>query len=78
MISPWRLNWHCRIGSKQALSGSLRWASQLEAHIEQLKGAASTGEEEDPNEDQQETETPKKKVVTSISNLAKNPLDPSP
>lgn len=50
----------------------------LEAHIEQLKGQSSTGDKKDPNEDQQETETPKKKAVTSISNLAKNPLDPSP
>ncbi|MCJ7695438.1 MAG: ATP-binding protein [Anaerolineaceae bacterium] len=50
----------------------------LEAHIEQLKGQASTGEEKDPNEEQGESEAPKKKAVTSISNLAKNPLDPSP
>jgi Mg-chelatase subunit ChlI len=50
----------------------------LEAHIEQLKGEASVGDEERSEESEQEADTTKKKVVPSILNLAKNPLDPSP
>jgi len=50
----------------------------LEAHIEQLKGEASVGNEENPEKSEQEADTTKKKVVPSILNLAKNPLDPSP
>ena len=50
----------------------------LEAHIEQLKGQATLGEQDETEESGQEAETAKKKVTPSISNLARNPLDPSP
>lgn len=49
----------------------------LEERIDQLKGTASTGDEEQ-SQDEQDKETAKKKVSTPISNLAKNPQDPSP
>lgn len=53
--------------------------SQLEEHIEQLKGAASKGA---PSEETQETSdedsSQKKSPPPPISRLATNPLDPSP
>jgi len=52
--------------------------TQLEEHIEQLKGASSQGK---PTEDQKEPSEPesdqKKSRITPISRLATNPLDPS-
>jgi len=50
----------------------------LEEHIEQLKGQTSAGKEEASEEEQEGKEKAKKKAPTPISNLAKNPLDPSP
>jgi Mg-chelatase subunit ChlI len=49
----------------------------LEERIEQLKGASTAGQEEE-SETEAPGETAKKKVNTPISNLARNPLDPSP
>ena len=53
--------------------------TQLEEHIEQLKGAASEGT---PSEDEQKPTEPdseeKKSQSPPISRLATNPLDPSP
>jgi Mg-chelatase subunit ChlI len=53
--------------------------TQLEEHIEQLKGATSLGEPSEGEDDNAEVETKEKKSPqTPISNLAANPLDPSP
>ncbi len=53
--------------------------TQLEEHIEQLKGAATQGA---PAEEEQQTNEPdsdqKKSLSPHISKLATNPLDPSP
>lgn len=50
----------------------------LETHIEQLKGQTSLGEKEEAEAGEDEVEKAKKKVKPLISNLARNPLDPSP
>jgi Mg-chelatase subunit ChlI len=53
--------------------------TQLEEQIEQLKGAASAGKPSDDSEESTESESSEKKSLqTPISNLAANPLDPSP
>ncbi len=53
--------------------------TQLEEHIEQLKGAATQGEKQEGGESTEEAESGQKKSPPPpISNLATNPLDPSP
>lgn len=53
--------------------------TQLEEQIEQLKGAASAGKPSEDKEDSAESESSEKKSLQPpISNLAANPLDPSP
>ncbi|HSM75214.1 MAG TPA: ATP-binding protein [Desulfobacterales bacterium] len=53
--------------------------SQLEEHIEQLKGAASEGSSsEEHQENAEEDSSQKKSQPPPISRLATNPLDPSP
>ncbi len=53
--------------------------TQLEEQIEQLKGAASAGTPSEDKEESADSETSEKKSLqTPISNLAANPLDPSP
>jgi len=53
--------------------------TQLEEQIEQLKGAASAGTPSEDKEKSADSETSEKKSLqTPISNLAANPLDPSP
>ncbi len=53
--------------------------TQLEEHIEQLKGAATQGESRESEETEGEGESGQKKSPPPpISNLATNPLDPSP
>jgi len=53
--------------------------TQLQEHIEQLKGAATSGS---PVDDDQGTDEPddsqKKSLSPPASRLATNPLDPSP
>jgi Mg-chelatase subunit ChlI len=53
--------------------------TQLEEQIEQLKGAASAGTPSEDKEESADSETSEKKsLLTPISHLAANPLDPSP
>lgn len=53
--------------------------TQLEEHIEQLKGAASKGEPEEGGQESAEPDSNQKKSQSPpISRLATNPLDPSP
>ncbi len=53
--------------------------TQLQDHIEQLKGATSVGSpQEDEQESSESENSQKKSPQTPISNLATNPLDPSP
>ncbi len=53
--------------------------TQLEEHIEQLKGAASEGSTQEIEEESSKEETAQKKSPPPpISRLAQNPLDPSP
>jgi Mg-chelatase subunit ChlI len=53
--------------------------TQLEEQIEQLKGAATTGLTSQEETEKAESESAQKKSPqTPISNLAANPLDPSP
>jgi Mg-chelatase subunit ChlI len=53
--------------------------TQLEEHIEQLKGAATQGEQQESGKTTEEAESGQKKSPSPpISNLATNPLDPSP
>jgi Mg-chelatase subunit ChlI len=53
--------------------------TQLEEHIEQLKGAATQGESRESEKTEGEGESGQKKSPPPpISNLATNPLDPSP
>ena len=53
--------------------------TQLEEHIEQLRGAASQGAPSDNEQEASEPETDQKKSPPPpISRLAANPLDPSP
>ena len=53
--------------------------TQLQEHIEQLKGAASEGEPKDSEKgDTEEDSGQKKSQSPPVSNLAANPLDPSP
>ncbi|MDY6866482.1 MAG: ATP-binding protein [Chloroflexota bacterium] len=53
--------------------------TQLEEHIEQLKGAASEGSNQEVEEESSKEETAQKKSQSPpTSRLAQNPLDPSP
>ncbi len=53
--------------------------TQLEEQIEQLKGAASSGSQQQDEKEASDSENSQKKSPqTPISNLATNPLDPSP
>jgi Mg-chelatase subunit ChlI len=53
--------------------------TQLEEHIEQLKGAASEGDSTEDSQQQADADSDQKKSPSPpISSLASNPLDPSP
>ncbi len=53
--------------------------TQLQEHIEALKGAASEGAPADTQDKDDEAETHQKKSLSPpVSKLAKNPMDPSP
>ena len=53
--------------------------TQLEEHIEQLKGAASEGDSTEDSQQQAEADSDQKKSQSPpTSSLASNPLDPSP
>ncbi|MDY6874013.1 MAG: magnesium chelatase, partial [Chloroflexota bacterium] len=53
--------------------------TQLEEHIEQLKGAASEGDSKEDSQQQADAESDQKKSPSPpTSSLASNPLDPSP
>jgi Mg-chelatase subunit ChlI len=53
--------------------------TQLQEHIEQLKGAASEGAPADDQQQDNASETGQKKSLSPpVSKLARNPLDPSP
>lgn len=53
--------------------------TQLEEHIEQLKGAASEGDSTEDSQQQADAESDQKKSPSPpTSSLASNPLDPSP